>query len=275
MAQVNPPKPLITPEQRAEERADGFQTTVARGRSFFEEYRTAIIAASVGLVALIAGIVGYTMWSAAQDAEAEEALGTILTAYETGDLETALQGDDDRLGLLEIADRYGSGTAAPFFAGDALFQLGRYDEAERYFEMADLGGIFGASAVAGRAAVQEAQGNHAEAADLYERAASAYAEGVGAPGYLLDAGRAHEAAGDLAAARAAYQRVVDDYADAPEAATATVELAGVIAAAEPVGQATGDVEPGPAPDSTATPAASGGPAQLDLQEALQNAVGGE
>ena len=280
MAQINPPKPLVTPEQRAEERADSFQTSVARTRSFFDEHRTALIGGVVALAVLIAGVIGFTMWRPAQDAEAEQALGSILNAYETGDLETALDGDDDRLGLLEIADQYGAATAAPFFAGDALFQLGRYDEAARYFAMVDDDGLMGASALAGQAAVQEVQGNHAEAAALYERAAERFPSEATSPGYLLDAGRAYQAAGDLDAAREVYQRAVDEYEDAPEATIAAVELASVDAAANAIGEATGDVEAGPAADSTAaTPGATAldvsGADQQELQEALQNALGGE
>ena len=273
MAQINPPKPLITPEARAEERQDRFQTGVLRSRSFFEENRTLVIGAVVGVVALVLAIIAFVAWRANQDAQAEQALGSILSAYEAGDLETALAGTDDRPGLLEIADDYGSATAAPFFAADALFQLGRYDEAAKYFGMVDDDGLMGASAIAGRAAILEVQGEHAEAADLYERAAARFKNDATSPGYLLDAGRAHQAAGDMDAAQRAYQTVLDDYADTPEATTATVELASVEAAANAVGTPTGDVEPGPAPDSTAS--ASGVDAaaqQAAMQQALQQAM---
>ena len=193
MAQVNPPRPLVTPEQRVEEQQDRFQTSVARSRTFFEENRTLLIGAAVAVVALIAGVSAFLAWRAAQDAEAEEALGTVLSVYEAGDLERALEGTDSAPGLLEIADEYGGATAAPFFAGDALFQLGRLDEAARYFDMVDDDALMGASAVAGRAAVYEAQGENERAADLYERAAGLFKSEATAPGYLLDAGRAYEA----------------------------------------------------------------------------------
>ena len=263
MAQINPPKPLVTPEQRAEERQDRFQTTVARSRSFYEENAKLLIGAGIAIVVLIVAIIGFVAWRASQDAEAEQALGSILSVYEAGDYETALSGTDDAPGLMEIADDYGSATAAPFFAGDALFQLGRYDEAARYFEMVDDNGLMGASALAGRAAVHEAQGENEDAAELYERAASLFKSEATSPGYFLDAGRAYQAAGDMDAARGAYQHVLDDYAETPEATTATVEIASVEAAANAVGTPTGDVVPAPAQDSTAATAVAiperGGP----------------
>lgn len=277
MAQINAPKPLTSPEQKAEQRQDSFQTTVARGRSFFEENRTLVIGAVVGILAVVLGGIGWAYLQSKKDAQAEEALGSILAYYEQGDLETALNGTDNQPGLLEIADQYGDNTAAPFFAADALFQLGRYDDAARYFDMVDLGGLFGASATAGRAAVHEMKGELAEAATLYERASSDFVDDASSPGYLLDAGRAYQGAGDLEAAQRVYQRVIDDFEETPEATTAAIELAGVVAAQNAVGTPTGDVEPGPAPDSTAAAAtpASGEMDEAAIQQALQEALAGQ
>lgn len=273
MAQINAPKPLTSPEQRAEERQDSFQTTVARSRSFFEENRTLVIGAGVGILALVFGIIGYSWWSANQDAEAEQLLGSILSYYQEGELETALNGTDSQPGLLEIADEYGDDTAAPFFAADALFQLGRYDEAEEYFRRVDLGGLFGASATAGLAAVHEMQGEFEDAGEMYERAARDFPGEATAPGYLLDAGRAFQAAGDFEAAQRVYQRAIDDFEETPEATVAAVELASVVAAQTAVGEATGDVEPAPAQDSTAAAPAAGDAAAM--QQALQDALAGQ
>ena len=276
MAQVNAPKPLTSPEQRAEERQDRFQTSVARSRSFFEENRALVIGAIVGLSVLVLGTIAFLAMRAGQTAEASEALGGILTAYQSGDFETALAGTGDTPGLLEIADEYGSRTAAPFFAADALFQLGRYDEAAEYFDMVDLGGLFGASALAGRAAIHEVSGEHEDAAELYERAARAYEGPATTPGYFLDAGRAFQAAGDLSGAERAYQAVLDDFEDTSEATTAAVELASVMAAQNAVGTATGDVEPAPVVEggeedasATAQPSAE---QQAEMQRAIQEAL---
>ncbi|MEM1054129.1 MAG: tetratricopeptide repeat protein [Bacteroidota bacterium] len=272
MAQINAPKPLTTPEQRAEERQDRFQNTVLSARTLYETNKTLVIGATAGILALVLGIIGFAWWNSTQSAEAEELLGSILTAYETGDLETALNGADGQPGLLAIANDYGDKTAAPFFAADALFQLGRYDEAEEYFRMVDLGGLFGASAMAGLGSVHEMRGELAEAGAQYERAADAFEGEATAPGYLLDAGRAFEGAGDMAAAERAYQRILNDYEDAPEALTASVELASVVAAQNAFGEATGDIEPAPAQDSTAAATPAAVPDDAAIQQALQEAM---
>jgi hypothetical protein len=119
------------------------------------------------------------------------------------------------------------------------------------------------------------QGELADAGEQYERAARAFEGAATAPGYLLDAGRAFQGAGDMEAAQRVYQAILDDYEETPEALTAAVELASVVAAQSAVGTPTGDVEPAPAQDSTAaaTPAAAtadDAAIQQALQEALAN-----
>ncbi|MFN3596775.1 MAG: tetratricopeptide repeat protein [Rubricoccaceae bacterium] len=232
MAQINPPKPLRS-TQKHELREDQLTTAYARSATFFEQHRTAVIGAAIGLVVLVAGLVGFSVYRSNQAERAQEALGAILTQYEQGNYQAALEGTDTAPGLLEIADRYGSSTGqlATFFAADALYQLGRYDEALRYFERVRTDGIVGASALAGQAAVYEQRGDYARAARLYERAAGAYDSEATVPGYLMDAGRAFEAAGDTEAARRVYARVADEFAETPEGDFAAIALARVEAAA--------------------------------------------
>ncbi len=257
MAQINPPK-SFTANRPHDLREDGLQTAAVEGSLFFEEHRTAIIATLVGLVVLVAAFLGYRAYQANRSEEAQQLLGAVLNEYQAGNWQAALDGTEAAPGLLEIAETYGStatGQQATFLAADALYQLGKTDEALAMFERYDGEGLFEASALAGQAAIVEQKGDPARAAELYEEAAGAYATPAAAPGYLLDAARAHAAAGHTAQAQAALQRVLDEYEDAPEAQTAQVEIGRMAAAAEATGQATGGVQPAPARDSTATAAA--------------------
>ena len=110
----------------------------------------------------------------AKAAEAQQYLGSILTEYELGNYQAALDGTDAAPGLLDLADDYGStptGDQARFFAADAYLQLGQPDEALAMFEAYDGDGILGASALAGQASIQAGtRGEHAEAAALYVQA---------------------------------------------------------------------------------------------------------
>ena len=248
MAQINPPKRLAA-SREGDLREDNLTDAYVRSASFFDEHRTVILAVIVGVVVLALAIIGYRTWRASQAQEAQQLLGAILVEYEQGNWEAALDGTDTAPGLLEIADEYGAtatGEQATFFAADALFQLGRTDEALEMFEDYDGGGLLEASALAGQAAIYEMDGDAARAAGLYEEAADAYASPASVPAYLLDAGRAYLAAGDAEAAQAAFQRVIDEYNTTPEAIAAQVELGRAAAAATAEGSPTGDVRPAPA-----------------------------
>lgn len=257
MAQINPPKSL-TPTRPYDTADAAVATTYSRGQEFFEDHRNAIIGVIGALVVLAILVIGWRTWQDRRSSDAQVLLGTILTEYENGNYQTALDGTDTTPGLLEIADEYGStatGQQATFFAADALYQLGETDRALEMFEGYDGSGIMAASALAGQAAIFEANEDAQRAAGLYMRAAESYTSPASTPGYLLDAARAFLTAGDASAAEEALTRVVEDWDATPEAQTAQMELGAALAAATASGQPTGDVTPAPAVADSATVAA--------------------
>jgi TolA-binding protein len=223
---LKPPKQV---SRRQELREDKVVTAYARTMTLAEDYKGALIAAGVGIVVIFFGVIGYVFYLSNQSDLADDALGAVLPLYESGQYQEALDGTADVPGLIEVAEEYGAadaGNLAQFYAASALFQLGRYEEAGEYFDAYDGDDdILGASAVAGRAAVAEQQGEHAEAGRLYLDAARTYESAATAPTYYLDAARNFEAIGDFDAARAAYEEVEDEYPDAPEAANVSVYTA--------------------------------------------------
>lgn len=259
MAQINPPKPLVSQRAPADDVAhDTLHTGYDRAQMFYEEHQTAILAALVGIVVLVAALLGYRAWQGSRSAEGQRQLGAAISLYEGGDYRQALDGTDTVPGLLEIADRYGSsatGEQARFLAANAYFQLGDTDEALAFFEAYDGDGLLGASALAGQAAVLEAQGENARAAALYLRASGEFESPATSPRYLLDAARAFAAADDAEAAQEALQTVADQYGDSPEAQTAATEMGRVAAMASATGTATGTVQPLPVDTTAAVPAA--------------------
>lgn len=229
---------------------------------FFEDNRTAILGVIIGLVVLALAVIAWRSWQSKRSEEGQQLLGAILTEYEAGNWQAALDGTDSAPGLLEIADDYGStptGEQATFFAADAYYQLGDTDRALELFEDYDGDGLLAASALAGQAAILEAT-DAARAGALYAQAASEYTSPASTPGYLLDAARAYTAAGDTEAAEAALQSVIDDWDDTQQAQRAMVELGMVQAKATATGTATGTVRSAPV-DTTAAEAT---PAPLTL-----------
>jgi len=232
---LKPPKTATVRKDRSEATEEAVATAYVRTRNFVDDYRTVLIAVGVGIAVIFLGVLGYFYWQHGQARQAEEALGAILPTYEAGEYAAALDGTPEADGLLTVADRYRRSTAgslAAFYAGNALLNLGRYDEADRYFARFRGEDILRASALAGRAAVAEQQGDPARAARLFEQAARAFRSPAVAPEYLLDAARNHEAAGDLTAARRNYEAIASDYAESPLAAAVPIHVARVDALAQ-------------------------------------------
>ena len=259
MAQINPPRTL-TESRPPVVREDGTAVETSSAADFFEDHRTLILGVLIGLVVLAVAVVAWRAWQAKRSEEGQRLLGGILTEYEQGNWQAALDGTDTAPGLLEIADAYGStptGEQATLFAADAYYQLGDLDRAQELFEAYDGDGLMAASALAGQAAIAEAA-DPGRAGNLFAQAAAEYASPASTPAYLLDAARAYRSAGDAEKAEESLQTILDDWADTPEAQRAQVEMGLVEGQASATGTATGDVRPGTAPDTTATETAETG-----------------
>jgi TolA-binding protein len=232
---LKPPKAATPRKDRGEVAEEAVATAYVRTRNLVEEYRMTLIAVGIGIAVIFLGVLGYFYWQHGQARQAEEALGAILPTYEAGEYAAALDGTPEADGLLTVADRYRRSTAgnlAAFYAANALLNLERYDDADRYFARYRGEDILQASALAGRAAVAEQQGDPARAARLFEQAARTFRSPAVAPEYLLDAARNHEAAGDLAAARRNYETVASDYAESPLATVVPIHTARLDALAQ-------------------------------------------
>lgn len=215
---------LKTPQKtskRQELREERLVTLYAKAWMFYEENRTLVYGILAGIVVLAAAIAGYVVYQNQQQQEAQDLLAGIVSMYEQGNYQQALDGTADAPGLLEIADEYGgtsAGNLAMFYAADALYRLGEYDRALQYFQQFDKTEDFiGASALAAQATIYENRGEFGQAAELYIEAANQFESSLTSPRYLLDAGRAYEAAGDYQAARETYETIREDYPDSEEA----------------------------------------------------------
>lgn len=219
MATLNPPKPIT---RRQELRQDKVVTVYAKAWAFFNDNKMVVYGLLAGLVLVIAGIIGYVFMQAQRGDEAQVLLGNVIPVYEQGNYQAALDGIETGPGLLEIADDFSgtdAGNLAHYYAADALFRLGRYDEALDHFEEYEKAeNLVGASALAGEAAIYEVKGEYERAGDLYRRAASIFSNEVTSPEYLLLAGQAYEAGGDYDEALEAYETITENF---PESALAS------------------------------------------------------
>ncbi len=218
MSTLNPTRKI---SRRHELREDKVVTFYARILDLTDRYRTYFYGAIAAVVVIILASIAWSFMQSARQQEALDAMTGAVAAYEAGSWQTALDGTGNSLGLLDIVDEYGgtdAGNLARFYAADAYFRMGNYEEALPLFRSYNRdGNIIGASATAGEAAILESQGENEDAAALYSRAATMYSSDATSPGYFMAAGRAFEAAGETASARRVYERVRDEYPNSQEA----------------------------------------------------------
>ena len=120
--------------------------------------------------------------------------------------------------LLEAADAYPdrmSGVTARYRAAAALAALGRHDEAaEQYRGVIDRDetGVYGRMATLGLASVQMSLGSYEAAIALLEPSSGSEADAtLPVDGVLMQLGRAYQLAGRSDEARAAFQRIMDEF----------------------------------------------------------------
>jgi len=226
MSTLNPTKKV---SRRQELREDKVVTFYARAWDYFDKNRAVVFGLIGTAVAVIALIIAYGFYQSAQQGKAQVAMARAVSAYERGEFQQSLDGTADYDGLLSIVDNFGgteAGNLARFYAGDALFRLGDYDKALKYFE--DFNGdddFIGASALAGEAAIYEMKGENKRAGNLYLKAVDRDVHDMISTQYLLDAGRAFEAARAFDDARDAYLSIKDNFPDSPAARSVDTYLA--------------------------------------------------
>jgi len=222
-------KPTRKISRKEKLREDTVATFYARAVGFFDRHKSMVYGAGGAVVVILAAVAGLAWMSAQKESRAAEAAAPSIRNYEAGMYREALDGVAGSAGLLEIAETFSStetGNLAHFYAADALYRLGEFDQAIELFRQYDKDRDYlGASALAGEANILEGRGQHAEAGALYVRAAEFHEDAEFSPRYLVDAGRAFESAGEYGRAVEIYERVKAEYPDAQVASDADFLIA--------------------------------------------------
>jgi tetratricopeptide (TPR) repeat protein len=197
--------------------------------------------AIVGIVVVAVFALGGYFWYSSNQAQKNEEgltqLARIRSTFDMGDFSKALSGDsippvgDEKvMGLLAISDEYSgtdAGSIAALMAGNALLNLGRFNDAQAQFERAQSSGaqVVEVGALQGLASVKESAKDYAGAAELYEKAASVGAKSGLDDRCLYNAGLCYERAGNTAKAGELYRLVVKKFEMSEVSASARGGLA--------------------------------------------------
>ena len=197
------------------------------------------IFAGIALVitAVIVGGYWYVSNAEVKNEEASTHLSRIRGVFESGQFEAALTADTVSpvgqakvLGLLDISSQYGdtdAGKVAALMAGNALANLGRFDEAQPQFDIANGSGtqVVEVGAMQGLAACKEASGDYEGAADMYEQAGQRGLKTGLEGACFYKAGLCYEKAGNTDKAGELYRTVAKKYEISEVAPSAKAGLA--------------------------------------------------
>ena len=214
-------KPTKKISRKHELREDKVITVYAKALEFFDANKPVVYGIGAALLLFFAAFIGFNYLQGQKQQSAIVEMASAVRQFEQGNYQVALDGLDGEKGLVAVIDEFGgtdAGNLAKFYAADAHFRLGQYDQSLEYFSSYKIEADYiGASALAGEAAVYELRGEFDRAGDLFKRASELFESDVTSPGYLLDAARAYVQAGQLADAMGAYDKIDQSYGDTPEA----------------------------------------------------------
>ncbi len=215
---------IIPAERPLLEDPDALAARLAESEDFLRRNQGVLLGLLGLIIAAIVGAFGFYTWRSGQDQKAQAAMFQAVNYWEADSLKKATKGDGKAPGLQSIADQYGAtkaGNLANFYAGVAALKQGNYKLAlDNLEEFTSDDYLVQARAYALMGDAQLELDKPKEAADLYAKAADHNANEYFSPGYLLKEGLAREEAKDAAGARKAYERIISEYATAPEVAEA-------------------------------------------------------
>ncbi len=192
----------------------------SKTEEFVKRNRTLVFTIGGVLALAIALTFGYKLYVDNLDREAQREMFQAVYYFEAEDYATALNGDGNYYGFLEIIDKYGltdAGNLANYYAGISFLQQGDFETAIDHlgdFKASDLLVQARAYALIGDAYME--LGNYSDAAKYYQRAADHNENAFFTPVYLTKAALAFEKQDKFKDAHDCYAKIVDNYATSAE-----------------------------------------------------------
>ena len=189
---------------------------------FFEKHKNNAIAAGIALIILAGGIYYYNnVYKPEQEMEAADSFFMSERYFGLDSLDKALMGDGVHLGMIDIADEFGStkiGNQASYYAGRILLEQGKYDEALDYLSDVSMDDeIMAAQVITLQGDCYSEMEDYEKAGKTYMTAANKRDNQLTTPYALLKAGAAFEQAGSFNDAIEAYSEIDESYPNSRQA----------------------------------------------------------
>jgi len=138
-------------------------------KDYFQKNQKTIGVVLVVIVVIIAGLAGYNIVNKGNEKKVQAAFGTAMISYEARSMDKAIEN------LKIVADKYpgsAQGLQSAYLLGGIFFDESKYDDAQKYFEIAskEKKEFIGAQSLEGLAACYEAKGDIASSVKYLEKA---------------------------------------------------------------------------------------------------------
>ena len=197
--------------------------------SFFEKNKNLSYGILFVVVAVVFGIFSYDYYIENENKEAQNQLFPAVFYLEKGEVDKALNGDNnDTDGLVYIADKYSqtkSGNLASFYAGVANMKQQNFEDAITYLEKFSSNDyLIQARAYALIGDAYSELEDYQNAIPYYEKAVNYKKNDAFTPKYMIKLALAYMAADQSADAKSALETLVKEYKNTPEAEQAKKHL---------------------------------------------------
>lgn len=203
-------------KNEGDERLESIETTLSKTELFIaNNQKTIMIVLAVLIVAVLAffGVKKYYLEPREKDAQA--AIYHAEQYFENDNFATALNGDGNYLGFVDVINDFGgtkTANLAKYYAGICCLNTGDFNQAVSYlkdFKGKDV--LVSSLALGALADAYMELDDVAEAAATYVKAANKSENTLTSPMYLLRAGMAYEMIGDYQKALNAYNEIKKEY----------------------------------------------------------------
>ena len=207
--------------KKDEERLEQIESTLGKTEMFIEEHRKPIIIVVAAIIVVVLAIFGIKKFVIEPREEAaEKAIYHAEQLFRSDDFATALNGDGNYDGFLEVINEYGgtkSGNLAKCYAGLCYLNMGEFENAIKYLkEFKGKDQFMKPLAMGAMGDAYMELDNIAEAAACYEKAAKDTKNITTSPMFLMKAGYAYEMAENYKKALEMYNIINSEYPTSTE-----------------------------------------------------------
>ncbi len=204
-----------------DERLGNVEEALSNTEKWIENNQKTLWIIFIAVLVVAFGIYGVSRYTKKRDENASSQIFKAQQYFESEQYESALNGDGNNAGFLDIINDYGStktGKLAAYYAGISYMKQGNYNEALNYLKKYNnKDQVLGAMALGAMGDCYMELNDLQNAASYYGKAAAKNANEFTSPMFLMKEGLTYEILNDYAKALNAYQTLKKDFPNSNEA----------------------------------------------------------